>query len=359
MKKEEEISVGGSIMATIIFAIMAVITYANDGGSATVIPVAGVVMGVVMSIMAAVKESQKSAREDEQLNFSRELQFDSKYGDGDLMLYFNDSQKTITIGSSTTSSVSQDVVNNFTKTDVKGADSFIAVLDAKEGKLLRVDGKDGVINKKVFDFASEYNKKTGKDFTTGKLSLKAYNDYAFVTDDVNGYVFIVTPIKTHFLLYSDVVSIAYEENGNDVYNKSLGGAVVGGLLFGGVGAIVGGSTAKATQNKEVSEMAIKILKRDTNDPNIRLLIYSGAVLKTKETLARNTYEELMKEVAGIKDIFSVIIDMGESKKKQEVSNTNNAAGSIADELAKLAKLKEQGILTDEEFDAQKSKLLNM
>lgn len=34
-----------------------------------------------------------------------------------------------------------------------------------------------------------------------------------------------------------------------------------------------------------------------------------------------------------------------------------AGPSIADELAKLASLRDQGILTDEEFQAQKSKLL--
>ena len=49
--------------------------------------------------------------------------------------------------------------------------------------------------------------------------------------------------------YSDIVSIVYEENGTDVFNKSIGGAVAGGILFGGVGAIVGGSTAKAKQIK--------------------------------------------------------------------------------------------------------------
>lgn len=32
--------------------------------------------------------------------------------------------------------------------------------------------------------------------------------------------------------------------------------------------------------------------------------------------------------------------------------------SVADELTKLLKLKEQGILTQTEFDSQKSKLLN-
>ena len=144
-----------------------------------------------------------------------------------------------------------------------------------------------------------------------------------------------------------------------VYNKSLGGAVVGGLLFGGVGAIVGGSTAKAKQNKEVSKMVIKILKKDTANPNIRLVIYSGEVLKTKNSADKMRYDALMKEVFGIKDVFSVILDIADSQKKPsnaEKSVSSNV--SVADELAKLANLKAQGILSEEEFEKQKAKLLN-
>lgn len=36
-----------------------------------------------------------------------------------------------------------------------------------------------------------------------------------------------------------------------------------------------------------------------------------------------------------------------------------AAGSVADELAKLAKLKADGVLTEAEFEAQKKKLLGL
>jgi hypothetical protein len=50
------------------------------------------------------------------------------------------------------------------------------------------------------------------------------------------------------------------------------------------------------------------------------------------------------------------------KKFREVQNppiqdTNRAALSFADELSKLAKLKEQGIITEEEFSQLKSNLL--
>lgn len=340
------------------FCCIGLLSYNSDAGTLTVIPIAGIVIGVVMCIMAAIEQSKKSAREEEQNNFSDKLVYDSKHGDEDLMLYFNNQQKTITIGSSTTSNVTQEVVNDFVKTEVVDADSFIAVLDANQRKVLRVSGNAGKINRKTFSIAGDYEEKCGKRLLSSNPTLRAYNDYAFITDDVNQYVFILTPNKSYFLLYSDLVSVSYEENGNDVYNKSLGGAVVGGLLFGGVGAIVGGSTAKAKQNKEVSKMVIKILKKDTANPNIRLVIYSGVILKTKNTADNMRYEELMKEVTGIKDIFSVILDIADNQKKfSKDEESVPSPVSVADELTKLANLKAQGILSEEEFEKQKAKLL--
>jgi membrane protein insertase Oxa1/YidC/SpoIIIJ len=53
-----------------------------------------------------------------------------------------------------------------------------------------------------------------------------------------------------------------------------------------------------------------------------------------------------------------------NKKKQDISRTNssksqqNAAASVADELTKLSALKEQGIISEEEFEKQKRKLLS-
>ena len=69
----------------------------------------------------------------------------------------------------------------------------------------------------------------------------------------------------------------------------------------------------------------------------------------------------MKEVAGIKDIFSIIIDivdknLARQKTAQVVQPTSTS--SVADELMKLAKLKDAGVLSEEEFNTQKNKLLN-
>ena len=253
------------------------------------------------------------------------------------------------------------VVRDFSVTETVKTDSYIVSYDATHNKILRIKNNNGNIMLKEFNLNYTL-KKWDVVMMKSTPAVKAYNDYAFITDDVNEFVAIVTPTSMHLHRYSDIVSITYEENGNDMYNKSLGGAVVGGLLFGGVGAIVGSNTAKAVKNKKIERMSIKILLKSTSDPTILLEIYNsrndGAILETKKDADKIFYEGLMKEVTGIKDIFSIIIDIvDKSSASQNQQISVSASNSIADELTKLVQLKDAGVLTEEEFQAQKAKLL--
>ena len=63
MKRQDELSVGGSIILTIVFAVMAVFTYQTDssgeGNPLAWIPGVGVVAGIIMTIIAAINASNK------------------------------------------------------------------------------------------------------------------------------------------------------------------------------------------------------------------------------------------------------------------------------------------------------------
>lgn len=60
-----------------------------------------------------------------------------------------------------------------------------------------------------------------------------------------------------------------------------------------------------------------------------------------------------------KNTISIIIDKTDKEGKVEQPKLEQVSTSdIADELGKLATLKAQGILTEEEFQKQKEKLLN-
>lgn len=58
-------------------------------------------------------------------------------------------------------------------------------------------------------------------------------------------------------------------------------------------------------------------------------------------------------------VIGLIVTALSSKNKAEVNvETSSNKGNISDELLKLSELKDKGILTEEEFMKQKSKLLN-
>lgn len=213
------------------------------------------------------------------------------------------------------------------------------------------------------DFIS---KKTGdKPYAT----LKRIGSYVFVLDEYFKVLVIISPlISTHKILnYSDIMNVTYEEDGNTLFTKSMtrtvGGALVGGALLGGAGAIVGGLSGDTSQNKKVQSMNIKILVRNTTTPSVNLPInLKDETFNTKEEKSRKTYKKRIQEANEIKDLISVIIDNSNQQPTviptiQKVEASQPATG-IADELKKLALLKEAGVLSEEEFQAQKNKLLN-
>ena len=363
MKRQDNWGVGSSIFLSIVFAGMAILTYQSDP-SIAFIPVIGVLVGIVMAIKAANKAADESAKKEQQEKFSKSIVHDSSFGNGDIKIYFDTANKKATICATTAYGTSQKEIEGFVIYKSVQTDEHLVALDSSHNKILSVKNNNGNIVLKECCINDEL-KEMGIDVKPTSPTIKPYNDYAFITDDINEFIAIVTPANIHVLRYSDIVSISYEENGSNVFNKSLGGAVVGGLLFGGVGAIVGGNTAKATQNKEIRLMTIKILLKSTSNSTIILNIYEagkdGAILETKKSDDQMLYEGLMKEVSGIKDIFSIIIDIVDkdiAMQKTSINTRLQFNNGIADELTKLVKLKESGYLSEEEFNIQKTKLLN-
>ena len=220
---------------------------------------------------------------------------------------------------------------------------------------------------KVFNYinANSLPKKKGEK---SSINTKEIGNYLFIMDDFFKVLVLIERGSHEIFNYADIIEVSYEENGTQLYTKSagrtVGGAIVGGVLMGGAGAVVGGLSGASKQNKEVKSIDIKILLRSTSRTSC-VLHFNDAkrILKTKEESDRNLYETYTKNANQAKDVLSVIID---NAKQVQVSTpvaqpliqqVPSSSSSIADELAKLAKLKADGILTEEEFQAQKAKLL--
>lgn len=210
------------------------------------------------------------------------------------------------------------------------------------------------------------SKKKGE---TSFVTKKKIGSYVFFMDDYFKVIVIISPLisSRKILNYSDIINVTYEEDGNTLFSKSMartvGGALIGGALIGGAGAIVGGLSGDTSQNKKVQSMNIKILVRSTTTPSVNLPInLKGETFNTKDEKSRKTYSDRIKEANAIKDLISVIIDNSSQQTitiptSQKVEEPKIKTG-IADELVKLAQLKDAGVLSEEEFQEQKKKLLN-
>ena len=242
---------------------------------------------------------------------------------------------------------------------------FNVLIDESHG--LMAITESGMV-KDVFNYinASSLPRKKGEKST---INTREIGNYLFLMDDFFKVLVLVGPDCHEIFNYSDIIQVSYEENGSQLYTKSagrtIGGAIVGGFLMGGAGAVVGGLSGASKQNKEIRNMDIKILLRSTSRTSCVLHFNDvDRVLKTKEEGDRELYETYIKNANQAKDVLSVIIDDAKQASApigQPITQpvVAPASSSVADELAKLAKLKADGILTDEEFRVQKSKLLGL
>ena len=84
----------------------------------------------------------------------------------------------------------------------------------------------------------------------------------------------VRSMRYYFCPYGAITGFEVLENNEQIAQGGIGRAVVGGLLFGGAGAIVGGITGRKQQTL-LTSMKIKIERDDPSDPVKFLPLYSN------------------------------------------------------------------------------------
>lgn len=163
--------------------------------------------------------------------------------------------------------------------------------------------------------------------------------------------------------YSAILSCEVIEDGVTTYKKSssVGRAIVGGVIAGGAGAIIGGLSGKDKQNKEIKYLDFKVVIKDVNTPSFKIRFFDAweETNKTKESIKITDavygpmFEKSANQLKDWKDTIEVIINNVSSNQKSSPTNSH----SISDELTKLNDLREKGILTEQEFQQQKKKIL--
>lgn len=155
--------------------------------------------------------------------------------------------------------------------------------------------------------------------------------------------------------YSQIIAFELMENGTTSVSGGLGSALIGGALFGGVGAIVGGTVGTKTHHTSCSSLQIKVTLNDIKNPTLYIKFHDNKKGEISTTSVK--YQKLYALAHECISILDIICQSLQSKD----GTTDNAKSNLsaADELAKFKGLLDVGAITQEEFNHMKKQLLKL
>lgn len=155
-----------------------------------------------------------------------------------------------------------------------------------------------------------------------------------------------------YLKADDILQVELFEGGNSVTSssRSIGGAVVGGALFGGVGAIVGGLGSSTKSSETVNKIEIRLVVNDKTNPIYDIDFLSGEIDKNKLSVI---YESISKQARTWYGYFEVMINNA----KDNVEEIKEKDIDVITKLERLNLLKASKAISEEEFSILKKDLL--
>lgn len=151
----------------------------------------------------------------------------------------------------------------------------------------------------------------GKDAKTG-----------IALDEKNKKIILVDKIEEHFtsrvISYSDVLSSEIVEDGESVTkttrSSQLGGALVGGLLLGGLGAVVGGLSGSKTSGKgKVMKLELHIIVNDMRQP-LHVISFLRQEVK-RSGYGGVVYDEALNKARHWHSLFNVLLKQVENNQQ--------------------------------------------
>lgn len=200
-----------------------------------------------------------------------------------------------------------------------------------------------------------------EDFNPDKIVVKTPLSTNVIVgialDNASNKVCLIEGESTRYIDSRDLIESEVLIDGKSVTKTSrasqFAGAAVGGVLFGGVGAIIGGLSGKTTTEQQAKGVKLKIVVNDIDNPfHIIDFIELTNTGSTPPKAALN-------EAQGWHDLLSTIIKINERNADEESKSAPElSSGSMADEIKSLHDLKNSGAITEEEFQQAKEKVID-
>lgn len=152
--------------------------------------------------------------------------------------------------------------------------------------------------------------------------------------------------------YEDILSFELLEDGEMITSGGLGSAALGGIVFGGTGAIVGAITGKKKSKPVCTSLSLKITINDQQNPVEHIEFISSPAKKDGFG-----YKFALENAQKCSSMLEIICN--DVKNKAGVSEQKTMPLSEADEIFKFKNLLDAGVITQEEFELKKKQLLGL
>lgn len=162
---------------------------------------------------------------------------------------------------------------------------------------------------------------------------------------------------------ADIMSVEVYEDGRSIAQASrgrqVGAALVGNVIAGGTGAVIGGLGARVRSRDEIHDLTLRLTLNDDDFPIFDLSLIKAPVLKGSVL-----YSKLSTTARGWASLVEAMMRTAEASTQDlrasadaETAESIPTMRGLADELAKLASLRDIGVLSTDEFNTLKQRLI--
>lgn len=230
---------------------------------------------------------------------------------------------------------------------------------------------------KILDNLEARNFKSDKDYFFGLPESKLQ----YISFDLNRKEIAIADANKNtlkFINFNQLIDCEIIEDNTTIMTSGVGRAIVGGVLLTGVGAIIGAGTRSTSKivgaivgadtrstSEIIKNLAVRIATNDISDSMEMITLINIATKRDSVN-----YKNNMESAQGIYSTIISIINSGKIENQSNLVDTgklsdenrvleSKISGSLSDQIKELAKLKEEGLITEEEFTKKKKKILNI
>ena len=204
---------------------------------------------------------------------------------------------------------------------------------------------------------------TQEGFKSDVYYVSRDNFMGLAIDNTNNQILLSNQGDQTVLPFNSLIATEVLEDGVSMSRTNRGsqliGAAVGVALLGGVGAIIGGLSGSTTSSDRVKKVILRVVTDDIQRPNFDI-VFMEAPSNNKKGIEKSNwqYKMAIKNASEWHSRLTTILKrLSEKDAAHNPTAVEQLGRSVADEIGKLAQLRDNGLLTQEEFAAQKTHLL--